>query len=667
MKGYVMKKELEELLCQHEEFLVEGILNKNKLSELARKYDAKLLNVLMREEKIKSHFFSKLEEGILVFKKDVFLQFLNNKEFLPDSFTAYKTKIGLGSRDGSLLSESRDIVLNFPYKDCILEGGQTKEDTKRSEVFFNETLAPTEITRLLDDKVFTNFKRYDKEGEHEVQEIKEDDNFIIKGNNLVVLHSLKKRYAGKVKCIYIDPPYNTGNDSFGYNDRFNHSTWLTFMKNRLNIAKELLSDDGVIFVQCDDNEQAYLKVLMDEIFGNHNFLNCIAVKMSEPSGIKMSHVEKRLPKLKEYILLYKKNTVKLNEMKIPKENWDDEYKTVIVNLTKEELDFIKKVCKNENRIEEETHKVNQLLFKAEYKSLSEMYIEENIKTKKDKNNYNYKNAYRIFRATSISEKSTELLVKLKEKYNGRTFFSQITPQNKMYIIKGDFDITMKKPRTQVIFADEYLNYNPGDFWMDIKTTGLDNEGAVSLKNGKKPEVLIQRILELVTNEKDLVLDFHLGSGTTAAVAHKINRQYIGIEQMDYIENVSIERMKKVILGEQGGISKNVNWQGGGDFIYCELKNDVQDYKNKVIEAQTTEDLLELLKIAKKSSFLSYRIDSKKLKEKEFLELSFANQKQLLIDIVDNNNLYVNYTDINDDKYKVSIKDKKLNRDIYLEN
>ena len=662
-----MKKELEELLCQHEEFLVESILNKNKLSELARKYDAKLLNVLMREEKIKSHFFSKLEEGILVFKKDVFLQFLNNKEFLPDSFTVYKTKIGLGNKDGSLLSENHDIVLNFPYKDCILEGGQTKEDIKRREVFFNETLAPTEITRLLDDKVFTDFKRYDKDGEHEVKEIRENDNFIIKGNNLVVLHSLKKRYAGKVKCIYIDPPYNTGNDSFGYNDRFNHSTWLTFMKNRLVIAKELLCDDGVIFVQCDDNEQAYLKVLMDEIFGNHNFLNCIAVKMSEPSGIKMSHVEKRLPKLKEYILLYKKNTVKLNEMKIPKENWDDEYKTVIVNLTKEELDFIKKVCKNENRIEEEIHKVNQLLFKAEYKSLPDIYIEENIKTKKDKINYNYKNAFRIFRATSVSEKSTELLVKLKEKYNGRTFFSQITPQNKMYIIKGDFDITMKKPRTQVIFADENLNYNPGDFWMDIKTTGLDSEGAVSLKNGKKPEALIQRILELVTNEKDLVLDFHLGSGTTAAVAHKINRQYIGIEQMDYIENVSIERMKKVILGEQGGISKNVNWQGGGDFIYCELKNDAQDYKNKVIVAQTTEDLLELLKIAKKSSFLSYRIDSKILKEKEFLELSLANQKQLLLEIVDNNNLYVNYSDIDDDKYKVSIKDKKLNRDIYLEN
>lgn len=167
-----MKKELEKLLLQHEGFLVEGILNKNKLSELARKYDEKLLNILMKEEKIKNHFFSKLEEGILVFKKDVFLQFLNNKEFLPDSFTAYKTKIGLGNKDGSLLSENHDIVLNFPYKDCILEGGQTKEDAKRDEIFFNETLAPSEITRLLDEKVFTNFKRYDKEGEQEVREKK---------------------------------------------------------------------------------------------------------------------------------------------------------------------------------------------------------------------------------------------------------------------------------------------------------------------------------------------------------------------------------------------------------------------------------------------------------------------------------------------------------------
>ena len=272
-----MKQKLEKLLKQPD-FLIEGDLNKNKLAELARKYDARLLELLMKDEEIKNHFFSTIQEGILVFKKDVFLQFLSNKEFLPDSFTAYKTKIGLATENGQYLSEKNNVVLNFPYKDCVLEGGQTKEDTKRQEVFFNETLAPTEITRLLDDKVLTNFKRYDKDGEHEVTELNKGDNLIIKGNNLIALHSLKKRFAGKVKLIYIDPPYNTGNDSFGYNDSFNHSTWLVFMKNRLEVARELLSEDGLLWVQTDDGEVNYLGVLLDEIFGRENFINIVTVK-----------------------------------------------------------------------------------------------------------------------------------------------------------------------------------------------------------------------------------------------------------------------------------------------------------------------------------------------------------------------------------------------------
>ena len=244
-----MKRELEQILETSEAFLVEGVLNKNKLAELARQYNPELLNVLLGNEKIAQQFFTKLQDGVLVFKKDVFLQFLNNKEFLPDSFTAYKTKIGLGTADGNYLSENKEVVLNFPYKDCVLEGGQTKDDTKRQEIFFNEILAPAEINRLLDDKVLSNFKRYDKDGEQEVEELKDTDNLIIKGNNLLALHSLKKRFGGQVKLIYIDPPYNTGSDSFGYNDNFNRSTWLTFMKNRLTIAKDLLRTDGVIIVQ----------------------------------------------------------------------------------------------------------------------------------------------------------------------------------------------------------------------------------------------------------------------------------------------------------------------------------------------------------------------------------------------------------------------------------
>ena len=269
-----MKKELERLLAQNDIFMVEGVLNKNKLAELARQYNPELLNLLMSDEKISKHFFSRLETGVLVFKKDVFLQFLNNKEFLPDSFTAYKTKIGLATGD-KYLSENQEVVLNFPYKDCVLEGGQTKDDAKRQEIFFNETLAPTEINRLLDDKVLTNFKRYDETGEHELEELTDTDNLIIKGNNLIALHSLKKRFAGKVKLIYIDPPYNTGNDSFKYNDNFNHSTWLVFMKNRLEVAKELLTDDGVLYVQCDFNEQPYLSVLLDSIFKRENHVNTI--------------------------------------------------------------------------------------------------------------------------------------------------------------------------------------------------------------------------------------------------------------------------------------------------------------------------------------------------------------------------------------------------------
>ena len=397
------------------------------------------------------------------------------------------------------------------------------------------------------------------------------ENVLIHGDNLLALKALEQKYTGKVKCIYIDPPYNTKSAFEHYNDNLEHSTWLSLMKSRLEILRKLLRDDGGIFVQIDDNEQAYLKVLMDEIFGRDKFLNTISVKMSEASGIKMTHASKRLPKIKEYILVYKKEDLVLNEVKIPKKTWDNEYKTVITNITKEEISFIKSVCKNEKRSENEIKKVDELLDKAKYSSLSEVYKKENIQ-EKDKLKFNFDNAYRIFRTTSVSEKATLQLVKLKKLKYTNVFFSQITPQNKMYIIKGDFDEHKKKPRTQVIFSDDYLEYNPGDFWTDIKTTGLDNEGAgVEFKNSKKPEALISRILEMTTNENDLVLDSFLGSGTTAAVAHKMNRKYIGIEMGEHAYTHCKVRLDKVISGEdKGGITKNVNWQGGGAYRFYEL-------------------------------------------------------------------------------------------------
>ena len=255
----------------------DGHLLKNNVVEAALALDPKLLHYLLADEKLKKQFFSEVD-GLLVFDKVKFQRFVMNKQFLPDSYTAFKNKVGLTTDSGEFLSESREVVLSWPYKDCMLEGGQTKEDAKRQEIFWNETLAPDEINRLTEPKALCHFRRYDSKGEHEATELRPDDNLIIKGNNLLALYSLRERFRNSVKLIYIDPPYNTGNDSFGYNDSFNHSTWLTFMKNRLEVAKELLRNDGTIAISIDHNELGYCILICDLIFGKSNLKNIITVK-----------------------------------------------------------------------------------------------------------------------------------------------------------------------------------------------------------------------------------------------------------------------------------------------------------------------------------------------------------------------------------------------------
>ena len=615
-----MKQELERLLAQNNTFTVEGVLNKNKLAELARQYNPELLNLLMSEKKISQHFFATLETGVLVFKKDVFLQFLNNKEFLPDSFTAYKTKIGLATGD-KYLSENQEVVLNFPYKDCVLEGGQTKDDAKRQEIFFNETLAPTEINRLLDDKVLTNFKRYDKDGGHKVEELADTDNLIIKGNNLVALHCLKKRFAGKVKLIYIDPPYNTGKDSFGYNDRFNHSSWLTFIKNRLEIAWELLADDGTIWMSIDDCESHYLKVLADGIFGRENFVNeVIWQRAYAPVNLK-----KTFSRSHDAILVYAKNNSSEKEFnRIPRKE------SMVANY------------KNPDNDPRGVYKADNFsVGPAVEKNIYEITTPSGRKVLPP-DGYSWRFS---------KERFEELLADYRV-YFGKDGNS--APSYKRFLSEVKDGVV-----AQTLWTYQEVGHNQ-DAKKEIKSL-FDGQAAFGTP---KPEKLIQRVLQIGSNENDLVLDFFMGSATTQSVAHKMNRQYIGIEQMDYIETVSVERLKKVIAGEQGGISKDVNWSGGGSFVYAELKNDAQDFKNAIFEVTTTEELLELFELAKKSSFLSYRIDPKKLKKNEFSQLSLAEQKQILSEIIDNNNLYVNYSDIDDSDYQISAEDKKLNHAFY---
>ena len=275
-----------DVLKQDERFFTDdGQLLRNAVYEAAMQMDAKLIKALYDNEETRKRFFTDID-GIAVFDKIGFGWVINNREFLSDSYTRYKNKIGLVNNRGEYISASNDVELVFPYKDCVLEGGQTKEDQKRSEIFYNETLAPDEVDRLLYPKVFTNAQRYTADGVQNICEFSDDDNLIIKGNNLLAISSMLKKYEGKIKLIYIDPPFNTNSDSFRYNDSFNHSTWLTFMKNRLQIAKKLLTEDGSIYIQIDYNEVHYLKVLMDEVFGTECFQREIIWDTQVLSGYK---------------------------------------------------------------------------------------------------------------------------------------------------------------------------------------------------------------------------------------------------------------------------------------------------------------------------------------------------------------------------------------------
>jgi len=576
---------LKSLLQKDKRLVSEGELLKNKIIELALKLDKDLIKLLLSDKKMRKVFFVDID-GTLIFDKDKFIRFVSNKQFLPDSYTAFKNKIGLIDEKSEFISEKKEVVLSWPYKDCVLEGGMTKEDQKRDEIFWNEILAPDEISRLLDPKVFTNAKRIDKNGEHKFDGFRTDekgdikDNLIIKGNNLLALHSLKKRFAGKVKLIYIDPPFNTGSDTFTYNDRFSSSTWLTFMKNRLEAAKDLLDKDGNIFVHIDDNQCFELKVLMDEVFKKENFVETIIWAYGSPSGGRAAGA--KLVGIHDYILHYAKNYNQRKQFKI-------------------------------------------------YTPYSDKYLKDWFKYKDEK---------------------------------GRIYQRRMRGRDE----KGN-----------IIWEKQYLEESPGvpgcTVWTDIKQIYADPR-AFKIEQRKhtemvdydtqKPEMLLKRIIEYSTSEGDLVLDFFNGSGTTTAVAHKMKRQWIGVEQLEHGAETFFKRMEKILHGDQTGISKAVGWKGGGDFVYLELMKWNENFVEKIQKAKTKDELKKLWETMKGKAFLSYKVDIKAVDEnaKDFADLSIKDQKRFLLECLDKNHLYVNYSEIDDEEYGVSEEDKKLNREFY---
>lgn len=378
------------------------------------------------------------------------------------------------------------------------------------------------------------------------------ENLYIEGDNLEVLKLLQESYLGSVKLIYIDPPYNTGSDNFVYPDNYTmdedeyeggiglydvdgnkmfkennisnprfHSDWCSMIYSRLLLAKNLLASDGVICIQIDDNEYGNLKKLCDEVFGAANFMTTIVVKMSEPTGMKMAHADMRIPKLKEYILVYTgEKRAKLGEVSVPKEKWDNEYKTFLENITQEDVAKIKSIREDEDRSSADINLCDEILSKITYSSLSSIYKKYSI-SESEQHEFNFKNAWRIVQTVSMTGGAKQLADEKRTKVNN-TFYSIVTPQKKMYFIKGDYSSEIAKPRIKILFADDYLTVNPCDFWQDIKTTGLDNEGYVDFRNGKKPLKLIERIIKLFTTKDDIVLDFFSGSGTTGQAVVEFN-------------------------------------------------------------------------------------------------------------------------------------------------
>ena len=609
-------------------YKVEDTLNKNLLAEDARKYDASLLNLLQKDKDLKGHFFTETDGG-LVFKKDVFLQFISNKEFLPDSYTRYANKIGLGSDDGSLFSGSKDVVLNWPYKDAVLEGGQDKEDQKRSEVFFNEVLAPDQITRLLDDKVFTNWKRYDKDGEHDLDELKDDDNLIIKGNNLVVLHSLKKRYAGKVKLIYIDPPYNTGGDDniFSYNNTFNHSTWLTFMRNRLEVAKCLISNDGFITIAIDHAELFYLGALADEVFGRENRLSVITVQHN-PKGRNQS---KFFSENSEFLFVYAKDRNQANFYQVA---IDEDVKA----------SFTEQDGTSKYRWEPYIRARTVWSREARPENWYPIYVSKDLSTISSEY---IENGYELYPRTNTGDFSWKNIKKTFDDLNKNGYFKVVKDEKENVVL-------LHKYREQQVLKN---------VWTDKKYQSEFN-GTNLLKKliGKNefsyPKSLyaVMDIVKIMSGDGDTVMDFFGGSGTTAHAVlaadeeQKIRRTFIMCEQLDEHVDIMLRRIPRVIE------SRN--------FVYANIMNNANKFRKRVESAKDDKEYLALLEEATSSSFLSYRVDPTKLNENEFRKLSSGDKRRLLLGLIDNNTLYVNYEDINDPSFKVSDTDKKFNKELY---
>ena len=651
----------EPLFCDSES----GELNYIKIKDSADKIDERLIALLADHQDLKEQFFTKIRD-VYVFNIKDFKFFLDESR-VDNSYTKYANRIGLADNSG-LLENRSEVVLDFPFKDCLLQGGQRVEEgtdtyfeysktaekyeqktAKRKEIFFNQALARDEIDRLLDRKALIHWRRFAADGTKDgepVTEIKRDktgliqENLIIKGNNLLALHSLKYEFAGKVKLIYIDPPYNTEGDAdtFVYNNNFKHSTWLTFMKNRLEIAREFLREDGFIAIAIDHYELFYLGVLADEIFGRENRLGVITV-VHKPEGRQFA---KGVNTTNEFMFLYSKckkyislHSVPIDDEKKAEFNEKDEYGNFRwidyirlgggdANLRKNNPDNWYPVYISSNLSEislikkESWHEI----FPVTDKGIERTWNNSKNKFLEDINNKN---------------------VKVVQHNHGLKILRKLRANQ---MIKTHWD----KPR-----------YSATKYGTQLLTK-IIGENTFSYP---KSLYTVLDTLKITTNKDDIIMDFFAGSGTTGHAVVELNkdektsRRFILIEQMGYVNSVIVPRINEVMK-----INKS-----NQDFIYCELAKWNEQAKEEIQNAQDLPALVTLFDTLYEKYFLNYNIKIKEFKEniineQQFKHLTLNEHKKMFLAMLDLNQMYVNESEMADKRYGIKPEDQKLTKDFY---
>ena len=640
-----------------------GELVKAAVMDRTWKIDHDLVRLLLGDADIKAKFFDEIE-GHYIFNTNTFIDYISDKNFLADSYTRFRNKIGLNI-DDKFLQERGEVSLVWPYKDCMLEGEQTKEEEKRKELFFNEILAQNEIDRLLDPKVLTGWKRHTVDGEGEVTEIKRDangvirENLLIKGNNLLALHTLKTQFRGQVKLIYIDPPYNTKGESstFGYNNSFNHSSWLTFMRNRLEIAKKLLRDDGLIIIAIDDEEQAYLAVLCDEVFGKVNHIGTVIVQ-NKPGG---RTTDSYFATCHEYLHIYSKETG------LPT------------------INFLELTAKEKSKY---TEGEEGKLFRWR-----DFLRTGGLSTPQERPNSYYPIYFlpqeELISLERISDAQIEILP--LDSHGNERVWRKTRPSFLKHVSNNEIKIEQNRSgQWKVKIMDQIKEgIRPKSVWTDSRYDA-SSHGTKLLKNlfeGQKvfsyPKSIhaVKDVIKLFTEtgREDIILDFFAGSGTTAHAVLELNRedsgnrQFILVEQMDSIETVILPRIQKVI---ENNADKEALFKGASDkenFIYFELKEYNQAFMDKIQAAQSSETLVGLWRDIAENSFLNWYVNAEIPEDavKDFIEIGqgengLEKQKKLLAELLDKNQLYVNLSEIEDEDFGVSAEDKVLNRAFYSE-